>query len=108
MWHDGDLVLSHIKDVEHLGLTGEIKFDSQGFRTDFQMDLMEKNHGRLQKTATWSPESGVNYTLTVTEMGHQIVEKLANKTLKIVTTLVSLYYIIRPLPPDDTLHSTVG
>ena len=29
-----------------------------------------KVRGRLQKTGIWSRESGVNYTLTATEVGH--------------------------------------
>lgn len=50
---------------------------------------MEKVRGRVEKTANWSPEVGVNYTLTTTEVGTQMVEKLANKTLRVVTTPVS-------------------
>ena len=37
--------------VEYTGLTGEIKFDADGFRTHFPLDLMEKFHNRLKKTA---------------------------------------------------------
>ena len=35
-------VLGYLKEVEHMGLTGEIKFDAEGFRTDFKLDLIEK------------------------------------------------------------------
>ena len=41
-WADGEKVLSYLKEVDHLGLTGEIKFDADGYRTDFQLELMEK------------------------------------------------------------------
>ena len=41
-WSDGEKVLSYLKEVEQVGLTGEIKFDADGYRTDFQLDLMEK------------------------------------------------------------------
>ena len=30
------------QEVEHVGLTGEIKFDAEGYRTDFSLDLVEK------------------------------------------------------------------
>ena len=40
-WPDGEKVLNYLKDVDHLGLTGEIRFDSDGFRTDIQLDLIE-------------------------------------------------------------------
>jgi hypothetical protein len=36
-------MLSYLREVELFGLTGEIKFDADGLRTDFQLDLMEKH-----------------------------------------------------------------
>ena len=93
--------------VEYTGLTGEIKFDADGFRTHFPLDLMEKFHNRLKKTAVsrylhhidiyniyiicnqvWTEKGGVNYTLTATEMIGQAVMKLQNKTLRVTTTTV--------------------
>ena len=65
-------MLSYLKEVDHLGLTGEIRFDSEGFRTEVQLDLIEKVRGRFRKTATWTAEAGVNYTMTAEE----ILEKL--------------------------------
>ena len=88
-WPDGEKVLNYLKEVDHLGLTGEIRFDSDGFRTDVTLDLIEKVRGRFRKTATWSMESGVNYTMTSEEIGTQMIEKLANRTLRVVTTPVS-------------------
>jgi len=85
-WEDGEKVLGYIKEVEYVGLTGEIKFDSEGFRTKFPLDLMEKVRNRLKKTAIWTEAGGVNYTLTATEMIGQAVMKLQNKTLRITTT----------------------
>ena len=82
-------MLSYLKEVDHLGLTGEIRFDSDGFRTEVQLDLIEKVRGRFRKTATWTPEAGVNYTMTAEEIGIQLIEKLANRTLRVVTTVVS-------------------
>ena len=46
-WPDGEKVLSYLKDVDHLGLTGEIRFDSEGFRTDIQLDLIEVRFSNL-------------------------------------------------------------
>ena len=88
-WPDGEKVLNYLKEVDHLGVTGEIRFDSDGFRTDVQLDLIEKVRGRFRKTATWTPEAGVNYTMTSEEIGTQMIEKLANRTLRVVTTPVS-------------------
>ena len=42
VWADGEKVLNYLHQVDTLGLTGEIRFDEQGFRTDIQLDLIEK------------------------------------------------------------------
>ena len=68
-WEDGEKVgnyrgftssqvLGYIKEVELFGLTGEVMFDSQGFRTNFKLDVMEKFHNRLKKAAIWSEKGG--------------------------------------------------
>ena len=53
-WDDGEKVLGYVKEVEFTGLTGEIKFDADGFRSNFPLDLMEKFHNRMKKTAIWT------------------------------------------------------
>jgi len=100
-WEDGEKVLGFIKEVEYTGLTGEIKFDQEGFRTHFPLDLMEKFHNRLKKTAVWTEKGGVNYTLTATEMIGQAVMKLQNKTLRITTT-TNDPYVMHKILPDVT------
>ena len=42
VWADGEKVLNYLHQVDTLGLTGEIRFDEKGFRTDIQLDLIEK------------------------------------------------------------------
>merc|ERR1719412_2287737 len=98
-WDDGEKVLGYVKEVEYTGLTGEIKFDADGFRTHFPLDLMEKFHNRLKKTAVWTEKGGVNYTLTATEMIGQAVMKLQNKTLRITTTTTDPYVMHKIFDP---------
>merc|ERR1719410_2589432 len=98
-WDDGEKVLGYVKEVEYTGLTGEIKFDADGFRTHFPLDLMEKFHNRLKKTAVWTEKGGVNYTLTATEMIGQAVMKLQNKTLRVTTTTTDPYVMHKIFDP---------
>ena len=42
VWPDGEKLLNYLHQVDTVGLTGEIRFDEQGFRTDIQLDLIEK------------------------------------------------------------------
>jgi hypothetical protein len=79
-----------------------------GYRTDFKLELLEKQRDHLLKTGLWSPgkrskflnfylnieifkftiDVGVNYTRTAAEGEAQIVEKLQNKTLRVTTVTV--------------------
>ena len=76
--------------VELQGLTGRIKFDTLGFRSDFDLDIIELKKEGLVKVGSWSQESGANFTRNFTESYTEIVESLHNKTLKITTILVRI------------------
>ena len=71
------------------GLTGVIKFDHQGFRSDFTLDIIELTREGLQKAGSWNSSEGVNYTRSYGDNQKQIVEILQNKTLIVTTILVS-------------------
>ena len=40
-WAHGNSLVNYMKMVEFIGLSGPIKFDASGLRTQFAMDLME-------------------------------------------------------------------
>lgn len=71
------------------GLTGVIKFDNQGFRSSFSLDIIELGKDGLRKIGTWNTSEGVNLTRTYGEVYTQIVESLHNKTFIVTTILVS-------------------
>lgn len=70
------------------GLTGVIKFDNQGFRSSFSLDIIELGREGLRKIGTWNSTEGVNLTRTYGEVYTQIVESLHNKTFLVTTILV--------------------
>ena len=78
-----------------------VHFDLNGFRSNFQLDLMEKHMGKLEKTAIWAPDIGVNYTRTDEEAQAQNVEKLQNKTLRVTTTTTIPFVIKKKLDVDE-------
>ena len=71
------------------GLSGMIKFDSDGFRTDFELNIVELRKEGLEKVGSWSPTNGANFSRNITEINTDIVESLHNKTLIVSTILVS-------------------
>lgn len=71
------------------GLTGTIKFDQHGLRTDFQLEIVELKKDGLVKVGIWQENKGVNFTRNFTESYSEIVESLQNKTLVVTTIYVS-------------------
>lgn len=68
-----------------------IKFDNQGFRTNFVLDIVELSKDGLQKIGTWNSTEGVNFTRTYNETLTQIKESLQNKTFIVTSKIVSIY-----------------
>ncbi|XP_011691570.1 PREDICTED: glutamate receptor ionotropic, kainate 2-like [Wasmannia auropunctata] len=94
-WPHGYSLINYMKIVEMTGLTGIIKFDHQGFRSDFVLDIIELNNKEgLKKIGTWNSTKGINFTRSYGDVYSQIVENLQNKTF-IVTTLLSAPYCMR-------------
>lgn len=88
-WPHGYSLINYMKIVEMKGLTNVIKFDHQGFRTDFILDIVELNPTGLKLVGNWNSSQGVNFTKTYGEHQKEIVENLKNKTLIVTTILVS-------------------
>merc|ERR1711892_1202591 len=51
-WVHGNSLINYMKMVEFIGLSGPIKFDTSGLRTQFAMDLMELQMTGLTKVVT--------------------------------------------------------
>ena len=86
-WPNGETVLGFLQDVNHEGLSGEIKFDAKGFRTDFGLDLMNKASHKMEKIGRWTPEGQVNYTLEEAEKKSSMLTKIHNKTFRVAITV---------------------
>ena len=80
-----------------------IQFDLNGFRTNVQLDLLEKHMAKLEKTAIWAPGIGVNYTRTAAEAEAQNVDKLQNKTMRVTTTTTIPFVIKKKLDVEDAV-----
>ncbi|KAL3278738.1 hypothetical protein HHI36_016268 [Cryptolaemus montrouzieri] len=93
-WPHGYSLINYMKIVEMRGLTGVIKFDHEGFRSDFVLDIIDLSREGLRKIGTWNSSEGVNFTRTYGEAYTQIVELIQNKTF-IVTTILSAPYVMR-------------
>ena len=70
------------------GLTGFMKFDSQGLRTFFHLYITELSVDGMTVVGTWNPNDGANFTRAPTEAPMMLGESLTNKTLIVTSKLV--------------------
>ncbi|XP_064086754.1 glutamate receptor ionotropic, kainate 2-like isoform X3 [Macrobrachium nipponense] len=81
------------------GLTGLIKFNTEGFRSDFQLDILEVDVKEgLKKVGTWTQAGGVNYTRSWAEAVETVETNLLNKTLRVSIALTSPYAMLKENP----------
>ena len=73
------------------GLTGFIKFDTQGYRTFFYLHILELTPEGLTTVSSWNPIEGANFTRppAAGEAASLLDESLVNKTLIVSSKLVS-------------------
>lgn len=79
--------------METRGLTGLVKFDRDGFRSDVQFDIVSLNEKGLQKVGTWNSTSsdGIDWMWALDTNGDTI--DLKNKTLVVLISLTAPYGI---------------
>ncbi|KAK4297158.1 hypothetical protein Pmani_030406 [Petrolisthes manimaculis] len=94
-WVHGNSLINYMKWVQVNGLTGLIKFDTEGFRRDVTLDIVELSKEGLERVGRWDPHTGANYTRTYSEVQQGIVDSLQNKTLVITSVLAAPYTMLR-------------
>ena len=78
-----------MKLVEMDGLTGKVKFDQLGLRTDFTLEIVELKRKGLTMVGSWHDQHGFKFLNHPTESRSEVVESLENKTLVVTTIKVS-------------------
>lgn len=72
------------------GLTGKIKFDQEGFRTDIELELVDLTQNGLRVTGTWNTNNGINIStnpITDTVLNGKEFD-LRNRSFIVITALV--------------------
>ncbi|XP_022255411.1 glutamate receptor ionotropic, kainate 2-like [Limulus polyphemus] len=92
-WTYGRDIINKMRQISVNGLTGNVKFDKYGFRSDFNLKILQLTQQGLKEIGKWRPRSGINMTGNFSKAYEEAIQSLKNKTL-IVTTLLSAPYII--------------
>lgn len=67
-----------------------MKLDNQGFRTDFQLDVVELSMGGLIKTGYWNTTKRLNITNVIKVKQHESQNDLLKKNFVVIIALVLL------------------
>ncbi|XP_026474738.1 glutamate receptor 1-like [Ctenocephalides felis] len=96
-WEHGDKISRVLRKVELEGLTGEIRFNEDGRRQNYSLQVMEMStSSAMVKVADWTDQSGLAPVVAkFTRPRNQEIER--NKTY-IVTTIVEEPYIMMRKP----------
>eukprot|EP00090_Calanus_glacialis_P039909 TRINITY_DN6950_c0_g1_i1.p1 TRINITY_DN6950_c0_g1~~TRINITY_DN6950_c0_g1_i1.p1 ORF type:complete len:973 (-),score=205.08 TRINITY_DN6950_c0_g1_i1:162-3080(-) len=87
-WVHGNSLINYMKMVEFIGLSGPIKFDTSGLRTQFAMDLMELQMTGLTKVGTWNTLDRLGVARAEEEkLDGGAPDPMANKTFVICAVL---------------------
>jgi len=76
------------------GLTGKIKFDQEGFRTDIELELVDLTQNGLRVTGTWNTKTGINISTnadTETVLNGKEFD-LRNRSFVVITALVRIVF----------------
>lgn len=71
-------------------MTGDIKFDNQGYRTNFAVDVVELTSSGIAKVGTWNSSEGLKIVRKHEETIVIDDGSLKNKTFVVMTALVQL------------------
>ncbi|CAB0003452.1 unnamed protein product [Nesidiocoris tenuis] len=95
-WESGYTVINYIKLSEEEGLTGVVKFDNEGFRTDFTLDILELTRNGLHVKGNWSRFGGVNIQRPEPEFDQiEEVDDLRNSTFIVLIALTHPYGMLK-------------
>lgn len=87
-WDHGWSLMAYMRASSLRGLTGNIRFDNEGFRSDFAMDIVELSANGLEKVGTWNSTEGVNISRPTPPKLDKEGESLHNKSFIVLISLV--------------------
>ncbi|CAH0586967.1 unnamed protein product [Chrysodeixis includens] len=98
-WNYGSSIVNYIRTMEIDGLTGIVRFDEDGFRSDVEIDVLEVMSYGLDKVGTWTIEDGfVETKVDVPEAEQEGSESMKGKHFIVLTALSAPYGMLKESP----------
>ncbi|XP_077295106.1 glutamate receptor ionotropic, kainate 2-like isoform X2 [Arctopsyche grandis] len=95
-WKRGLSMVNYMRTVDVRGITGNIRFDRQSFRTDFQLDIIELTAEGIHKIGLWNVTEGLNISRTGTLKQIPALEgSLSNMSFTVITAISRPYGMLK-------------
>lgn len=82
---NGTSIYNSMKTIVFKGLSGEIQFDQQGNREDFELNVLELVSDGLKKVALWTSGKGLQIYREESDILTNELDIFKGKVLKILT-----------------------
>jgi len=94
-WPHGNSLVNYMKMIEFIGLSGPIKFDESGLRTEFALSLIELQNPGLVRVGNWNSLDRLSLQREEKDNSNLgEVHPMANKTFVITTVLNPPYTML--------------
>ena len=98
-WAHGSSLINYMKLTQFNGLSGMIRFDSQGLRTNFDLDVLELQETGLEPIGTWSIVDSLNLTrVSEVQIAANPYNIMANKTFVVTSVEAAPYTMLKEDP----------
>ncbi|XP_026489807.2 glutamate receptor ionotropic, kainate 2-like [Vanessa tameamea] len=95
-WAFGSTIINHLRTMEVDGLTGTIKFDDDGFRSDIEVDVLEVMAHGFEKIGTWTTEDGFSEARKIIPgVEQEGSESMKGKHFIVLTALSAPYGMLK-------------
>ncbi|XP_050585066.1 glutamate receptor ionotropic, kainate 2-like [Bombus affinis] len=94
-WEHGFSLNNFMRVSEMEGLTGLIKFDTAGFRSNFQLDIVRVTENGLKKIGIWNSTNDVEWLLEARPQKSEEELSLQNKTFLILIAINHPYGMLK-------------
>ncbi|XP_063982898.1 glutamate receptor ionotropic, kainate 2-like [Diachasmimorpha longicaudata] len=94
-WEYGSSLSNFMRSIELKGLTGAVKFHTNGFRTDFSIDIVKLSEIGLNSIGSWNSTTGIEWKMETQDKVVGADEDLANKTFTILIALLDPYNMLK-------------
>ncbi|CAH2005351.1 unnamed protein product [Acanthoscelides obtectus] len=91
-FRSGTTIINTVKTMDYPGITGNIRFDIKGVRSDFALDVMELKEDGQSVVGTWSTKKtpALNISRPSPKLDSEMLD-IKNQTFKVIITLTEPY-----------------